>query len=363
MLHGNPRLVDFMLKRENVARQTIPGNHRQIEYFIPFCFLGRVQKSSSERFAERIAEANSLRDDFHDFVFIHTTDHELASLLRQDWNRDLSNRLRFFRDIHRRKVVISDKEMNTLIRVFGERRLRFSIGLPVPELSPDMNVCITAEGAFNGQMARVIAVKHMPDGISLTLGIQVFQGARELKLPDFKLSAIQMEKDPSDIIGWEFLRASEDTLVDILSRRLNHKETDETRQADLDMLNRLFLYSYITIADTTVAAQFLALMLICSTLRFDRESTQNLISQAQQLLHGSTPLPPHIQAYLYLSLYIATRDASLRTKAKHALHSLPSPQASQSPQAPRPSTALSRLLSLSRRLHSKRKRELSDESL
>lgn len=345
MLHWNPQLVDLMLKRENAALQS-EQDRPHIEYFIPFCFLSHVVEHTTEELAEGVEEANNLREDFHDFVFIHATERDIAMILSQDWNHDLRNRLRHFRDFQRRKVTISDQEMNTLIRVFGERKLKYSIGLPVCDISPDMNVYIKTNGVFNGQRARVVAVKHMADGISLTLGIQLFQGARELKLPDFRLANIQTEKKPEDIIGWEFIRETEAALLDILSRRVNHKESDETRQQDADTLNRLFLYSYIAISDTAVSARFLALMLICSTLRFDRESTKALSAKALLLLSGDTPLPFHVQAYLHLALYIASRDADHRTLARQSMR-----------QAPEENPAsLSRLASLASRLRGKRKR-------
>lgn len=346
MLHRNPQLVDLMLKRENTDRLPKRGRQSPIEYFIPFCFLSHVAEKTSEEQAKSVIETNNLREDFHDFVFIHATERGIAKLLDQDWNKDIRNHLRHFRDFQKREVTIGDKEMNTLIRVFSERKLKYSIGLPLTNVSPDMNVYIMKKGIFNGQSARVVDVKHMPDGISLTLGIKLFQGTRELKLPDFRLANIQSEKKPDDIIGWEFISETEAALIDILSRRVNHKETDETRRQDADTLNSKFLYSYITITDTAVVAHFLALMLICSTLRFDRESTKALSARARALLENTDLLPPYIQAYLHLSLYVASRDADHRTAAKHCMQQ----------NSEEKNESLARLASLAGRLRGKRKR-------
>ena len=390
MIHKNPQKLDLMLKRENATYRSTPGDMRQIEYFTPFSFLSRVHETGNATVVQAASFANQLREDFHDFAFFHTTERGIAELLDRPWNAGLRYRLRHFRDLHRHAVVISDAEMNTLLRVFSERKLKYTIGLPVADPSPDMTVSITANGPFNGQTARVIAVKHMPDGISLTLGVTLFQGVREIKLPDFRLSDIHLERNTEDIIGWTFIQTVEATLLDILSRRINHKETDESRQQDSDTLNRLFLYSYINISDPAVSAYFLALMLICSHLRFDKDSTTALAEKAKLLVQGSwfkvqdsepmangqntsvncklstvnNNLSPQAAASLCLSLYIATRDANYRTMGKEIVQGLRlmvqgSEPSAFSPQpsafSPQPS-ALRRLMSLASKLRSKRSR-------
>jgi hypothetical protein len=361
MIHKNPQKLDLMLKRENATYRSTPGDMRQIEYFIPFSFLSRVHETGNATVVQAASFANQLREDFHDFAFFHTTERGIAELLDRPWNAGLRYRLRHFRDLHRHAVVISDAEMNTLLRVFSERKLKYTIGLPVATPSPDMTVSITANGPFNGQTARVIAVKHMPDGISLTLGVTLFQGVREIKLPDFRLSDIHLERNTEDIIGWTFIQTVEATLLDILSRRINHKETDESRQQDSDTLNRLFLYSYINISDPAVSAYFLALMLICSHLRFDKDSTTALAEKAKAILGQDTeekttlnrePLTinPNIRATLCFSLYIATRDANYRTMGKEIVQGLRLMVQGSEP------AALRRLMSLAGKLRSKRSR-------
>ena len=373
MIHKNPQKLDLMLKRENATYRSIPGDMRQIEYFIPFCFLSRVHETGDATVVKAASFANQLREDFHDFAFFHTTERGIAELLDKPWNAGLRYRLRHFRDLHRNPVTISDAEMNTLLRVFSERKLKYTIGLPVADPSPDMIVSITANGPFNGQTARIIAVKHMPDGISLTLGVTLFQGVREIKLPDFRLSDIHLERNVEDIIGWTFIQTVEATLLDILSRRINHKETDDSRQQDSDTLNRLFLYSYITISNPAVSAYFLALMLICSHLRFDKPSTAALAEKAKAILNPDAEektvhrspltahreplvaLGPQASATLCFSLYIATRDANYRTLGKQLVQHLRE-QSIFNSQFSIFNSQLPRLASLASKLRSKRSR-------
>ena len=130
MLHRNPHLLDLMLKRENASSCSDQGDMRQIEYFIPYCFLSRVHETGDKTVTEGIDFSNQLREDFHDFAFFHTTERGIAMLLDREWNSNLRYHLRHFRDVRKNPVVISDAEMNTLIRVFSERKLRYTIGLP-----------------------------------------------------------------------------------------------------------------------------------------------------------------------------------------------------------------------------------------
>lgn len=346
MLNGNPRMIDFQLKRENALRQQRRGRDKlQLEYFIPFMFLTHILEETDDKNAEAIRNVNFLRQDFHDFVFIRTTPKGIKELLRSSWNRDMRIRLRHYRNSEHAEIILCDRDMETLIKIFSEHRIRFTIGLPTPEVYPEEIVEITEEGIFKGQQARVIAVKHTADGINLTLGIKMFDEAKELRLFDKTPRDIQTEVPSDDIIGMDFINEAERMLLDILSRRVNHKETDDTRRQDANILNHLFLYSYIDIIDASVSARFLSLMLVCSCLRFDQESSLALAKRIQTVQSAGNAFSPYIQAYLNISLYIATRDADYRTLAKQSVQQSSSDV----------SESLRRLLSLASRLHSKRK--------
>lgn len=349
MQHSNPKLIDFQLKRENaVRRQTDDGDNFQLEYFIPFCFLPHTSEKDNEKQAKEVGFANRLRKDLHDFVFIHTTQRGLAKLLDSEWNASMRCRLYHYRDFKKEAVTLGNEEMSQLIRLFSEKRIRLSIGMPVVNLGPDVEVMVIREGTFKGQTARIIEAKPTGNGgISLQLGIKMFGGTKELKLKDFSYDDIQSLDDTGDIIGLRFIREAESVLLGIISRRVNHKDTADTLKEDMEQLNHLFLHSYITIRDRLLHARFLSLMLICATLRFDRKSARVLSERVQSLLLSHQEYSPEILAYLYFSLYIATRDAHYRTVAKQ--------QVQQHPECS-DNASLRRLMSLACRMHSKRDR-------
>lgn len=351
MLSGNPRLLEIQLQRENARRY----EHQEeelpmLEYFIPYCFLTRQTEREESRLAADIEYANSLREDFHDFAFIHATRRQIALLGDSDWNRTMRSRLCHYRDRQWREVTITEEEKDNLIAVFSEQRIRFSIGLPVADIGPDVKVQVRRKGSFEGQTARIIEVKHTADGISLKLGIPVFNGMKELTLQDFTLEDIQAEGVTEDIIGELFIRETEKTLTGILERRVKHKETDETRRQDATELNHTFLYSYVSISDRNLSAHFRALMLLCATLRFDRESVKALTESVREQMGSSAKTKakysPEVLAVMNFSLYIATRDADYRTAGKECVR--------QHPECT--TDTLRRLMSLSGLLRSKRKR-------
>lgn len=350
MLTRHPQLLDIQLQRENVCRHLQKGEELPLlEYFIPHCFLKHLSDKMTVTDAEHQEKVRNLRQDFHDYVFIHTNRQQITQLINSEWNKSMRSRLRHFRDPSGREVTITNEEMSRLIGLFSEMRISYRFGLPVPNLGPEVKVRIRKEGHFRGQTARVIEVKHTADGISLNLGIPMFNGLKELKLTGLTLEDIQAESMPSDIIGTLFLQDKENILTDILERRIRHTETDETRRQDATMLNHTFLYSYVTIKDPLLSARFLALMLICSTLRFDRASVRVLIQNVKALLDSRLTYPSDIQALLYFSLYISTRDADYRTAGKQCIH--------QHPDAASPT--LRRLMSLVSIMRSKRKRTSS----
>lgn len=320
MLHGNPQLIDFQLRREKGLRQL---RRESIDYFIPFSFLSRIVDAAGKYPEEEVSEVNCLRQDFHDFVFVRTTRSSLESLLRSTWNRSMHHRLRHYRDYSHRVVTLSDEEMKHLINIFSERRIKFSIGLPTPDVYVGEMVHITQEGAFCGHRAKVIGVKHTAEGISLTLGISVFADTKELKLKGIKLSAIRSDRSTGDIIDDRFLNDAESALTDILSRRVYHKETDESNRQDAITLNNIFIYSYLVINDAAMAARFLALMLVCASLRYDKGSTDALSDRARVLLDSDTPLPADIQAYLNFALYVATLHPDYRDAGKQCVQAHP----------------------------------------
>ena len=346
MLNHHPHVLDLQLQRENARRRLDREEGLPLlEYFIPFCFLTRLSEKANKGQVENIENVNNLRQDFHNYVFIHATRQQILHLMGSEWNNSMRSKLRHLRDRCGREVTVADVEMNNLIGIFSELRIRYSFGLPALDLGPNVKVQIRKEGSFKGQTARIIEVKHTANGISLKLGILMFNGLKELKLSGLTLEDIQAENGPTDIIGSLFIQDKENILTDIIERRVRHTETDETYRQDATMLNHIFLYSYVTISDAQWSARFQALMLICATLRFDRESVRIFTQNVRALLDNGTTFPTDTQAWLNFSLYIATRDADYRTAGKLCVRE--HPDAASSP--------LRRLMSVVSVMRSKRK--------
>ena len=107
-------------------------------------------------------------------------------------------------------------------------------------------------------------------------------------------------------------------LLAILRRRVGRTATSEQVAADRSRLRELAAYDRLTVETPAARNHLLALLLICATLRRDRDAMQRLsetcLSQLELL--SETRLTD-VHAYLWLALFVATRNPQYRDLAKH----------------------------------------------
>ena len=83
------------------------------------------------------------------------------------------------------------------------------------------------------------------------------------------------------------------------------------------MLNEFAMFYYRKFDDTDTQNHFLAVMLLCATLRRDRQMKEEQIAYFQELLNGITEPLTDSQAFQMAVLFVATRKAGYRMAAKH----------------------------------------------
>lgn len=344
MKHLAPERIERRLQEDSISND---GCQLLYEYFIPFRFLSRItiyQKDRIEGNASQQStdEYNQLRDDLHDFVFIRTTSQGIKMLLGSDWNKAARVRLCHYRDRQGKAITVSEDLMRPFIEILCEQRIRFSIGLPVDTAAHNDLVTIN-NGLFKGHTAYIVDVLHTAEGISLTLGINMFGGTKSLRLPGFREEDVSMKKDVSDIIGTRFITNIEERLLEILSHRLGKPQPEEVTKQDAATLNQIYHYSYVSISQPDVRRRFKALMLICSYLRYDEQACQTFATAVQEELATTPNDTADTRTYLMIALYIAQRNVQLRTAAKEYIQ--------QTPDCP---PILRRMMSLSKRLRCRR---------
>lgn len=343
LTHLNPQQIEKQLQVENSLSPLQQDAYYQ--YFIPFRFLRHVPDEPQSRQEEQakydpLTDANALRDDLHNYVFVRATARGVEALLHKKWNLDSRLRLRHLRDTLGREVIVPDREMQLLIDLLGKCRIKFFIGQPLAEAVVNDTVIIE-HGQFAGTEAKVTEVVHTSEGICLTLGLSFFGGVKSLQLPGFHEGDVTFVqgKQVDDFISHRLVSVIEQRLIEVLTHRLASDTPLSTTRQDIATLNDLYHYSYLSISQTDVAQCFRAQMLLCAYLRRDSLGTRLHKSDVLQTLGSATEAATLPQAYLMLSLFVVTRRPQWRAAVKAFV--------AQSPDCP---SGFRSLLSVAKRL-------------
>ena len=121
----------------------------------------------------------------------------------------------------------------------------------------------------------------------------------------------------------ELIKRNQTQLLSIMSRRINRKETEETRMADALTLNTMYATRFRHFDETEKAANrhFLAQMLLCACLRRDKdgqeEYTELLLSELSEINKLSeSKAATDVRARIHAVLFIATGDPAYRGMAR-----------------------------------------------
>jgi len=316
MLHLEPSVIDRQLLMMNEQRKA--AGLSELLYVIPFRYLKKATPEKGMENDRRLGEIddnNSLRDNLHDFVFIKATREEMMAVVNEPWNRDGRLHLHYYRSRYGRPIRVADSEMAPLIKLLVEQRQKFSFGPPLDNPSRLESVIIKT-GLFRNYEASVMEYRHTSEGISMTLGIPVFNGEKVLRLPGYTASHVVMRGGLEQLLDIHFINRIEGDLLEILRRRVKRRETDETLRSTLKTLNDYSTFNYLQFDDTTAHNHFRGLMLLCATLRRDGQMKDEQIPVIKQLLAGTEEPTNDEEAFLMAILFIATHDADYRTAFK-----------------------------------------------
>lgn len=266
--------------------------------------------------------SNQIRAALHRYIFVCADEDELAATLRKPWNI-AEQRLQFFHDRQGRRVTIPTDEMDLFMQACADERLNFEIFPSLDEVEIGEEVRLTTT-PFSGRNVKILAKRHTSKGTRLTVEVQLFNTPISVRLHDIKDEDLQYTKvddrkqqsrDSKLVTGFQR------QLIDILSRRINDKETPESRIADAATLDHIYHFRHHHIDSDVLGRRFLAVMLICAHLRHDAEGTTQCREAVQQELdllntRSESRAATDVRAYLQLALYLATGNPQFRTDAK-----------------------------------------------
>ena len=316
MTHLEPSLIDRQLQLENAER--FRKGQATLLYVIPFQYMvkANVEKGLEEdgwqsREVKDVNDNNSLRNSLYSFVFIKATGDEITALTDRGWNRQGRLHLYHYRTKFGSPIKVNQEEMQPLLSFFIEQHQRFSFTPYSEEIAANETVYIK-RGIFKDYRASVLEIHHQADGISLTLGIPLFNSEVMMKLYDYAVSDVEVRGQVEHLFEPQFVKVLESDLFAILRRRVLHRNTDETFREDMEKLNTYSLLHYLKFDDSATHDHFQALLLLCATLRNDRQMKGILIPVVKKMAGDANPPATDEEAFCTAILFFATKNADYR---------------------------------------------------
>ena len=302
MTHLDMKHFREFLKMENAQR--LSEGRTIIEPFYPHDFLlGRT-------------------DDLANFVFLKTTEEDIYHLVNDKRNMGSRVRLMHYLDTDKTKATVSDSIMQAFLQACIKYHGQFEIAPSISSIEAKDKVKIIS-GPFAGHEASVERI-HLSHGkIHLDLAIPLLSSVMHIRMCNVvKNQVLILNRDSSDAIRTDFIEYTQNHLLDILKHRIMRVEDDAVNRRDADMLTRLYRYRYHEVKNEAASNHFLALMLICAHLcRYTEDEAQlqkrTLDALAEINQRSESKAATDTRAYLWVALYISTRNPVYRDAAKN----------------------------------------------
>ena len=329
MTTADPKDMERQLMTVNSQR--VNASSPVLEYFIPYMFLQQqpllydkddeLLPDNDQRVPDEAQRNNEMRKELRRFVFIRTSLLDIQQMAYADWNRFSRSRMAFYRTASGKPITVPEKMMQRFITMCLDQREKFELHPHDSQIGLGTEVVIQ-RGAFKNIKAHIVDVRHSTKGIRLTLSLEFFGKSRDLHLRDYTTADVLFSDDSTVVTNRHIIERVQDSLLDILSRRINHKETPESRQQDMRTLDQLYYYRHIQIDNQVMLARYRAMMLVCAALRYDSEGKTIYNKQARQFLNELSLQPATdkkvlaAQVSLLIALNISTGDPVYRDEAK-----------------------------------------------
>lgn len=276
-----------------------------------------------QQIAKEDRKSNDLRNALRRFVFLYARpsafDQHGNNIMAQSWNYG-KTRLGFYTNGEGQAITIRPNMMTAFINGCLEYLERFEIHARDAEISNGIEVTVR-RGAFKDYKADVYNVHYRANGIRFSIAIRFFANDRYIHIHNLTPDDVKLADRNIPVFSDDFIDRIQTTLLAILRRRVNKKETAETHEADMQQLRQLYYLHHVTIEEPMQAAQFDALMLMCASLygngqgkkKYNRIAKQRLKELGSQEQSRDRSVAT---AYLLTALYISTKDAQYRTELK-----------------------------------------------
>lgn len=326
MTHLEMKQFKEWLTAENVQR--LGRGESVAEPFYPADFISDgtprrrpADTSADSPAAAALRERRQIENDLARFVFVKATDDVIGSLVAA--NRSLGRRcsLLHYKDTDGRRARVAADKMTAFINACIKHRGHFEFVSPLAGIEAKDEVRVLT-GPFAGQCARVVRVSHAQGRLHLDLELELVNGIVCIKMSDVSAADVELTgRSPVDAIRADFIEYTQTNLLRIMEHRVKGVADDSMKRQDVAMLTRLFRYRDYHVENDAARIHFQALMLICAHLCRYADEERQLKEEALASLASINSRSPYkaatdTRAYLWIALYVATRDPAYRDAAK-----------------------------------------------
>ena len=119
----------------------------------------------------------------------------------------------------------------------------------------------------------------------------------------------------------DMIYGAQQKMLEIFRRKVNNKETEQSKLQDEDTLQEIFKDSNMSFPEGAMKRHYLALMLICARLMNDEQGIRRLTEQVTAELDiisniRESKAATDSRAWLHIALFIASGKAPYRDQAK-----------------------------------------------
>ena len=342
----DPKDSEEQLRRENLKREdceaaafqfVVPAQllKRRVSHELPVdsetdtASVNEQEADSSACFDDpksrlAVRQNNEIRSALRRYLFIYGKESELALFLEGDWNKYHHNRIQFFFDRSHSRTYVPRTTMAEFVKMLADKRLSFELTAASGELRKGEPVRFRNH-AFEGRTVYVVESRRTKNGNVVTVELDLIKNALKMKVYDVRDEDIIHLNDEhlKYAKNNELIKRNQTQLLAILSRRINKKETEETRMADALTLNTMYATRFRHFDETEKAAyrHFLAQMLLCALLRRDKdgqeEYTEQLLCELSEINKLSeSKAATDVRARIHTVLFLATAAPAYRGEAR-----------------------------------------------
>ena len=273
---------------------------------------------------QAVRQNNEIRSALRRYLFIYGKESELAVFLDGDWNKYHHNHIQFFFDRSHSRTYVPRTTMAEFVKMLADKRLSFELTAGSGDLRKGEPVRFRNH-AFEGRTVYVVESRRAKNGNVVTVELDLIKNALKMRVYDVRDKDIIHLDDEYQKYAKnnELIKRNQTQLLSIMSRRINRKETEETRMSDALTLNTMYATRFRHFDETEKAANrhFLAQMLLCACLRRDKdgqeEYTELLLTELSEINKLSeSKAATDVRARIHAVLFIATGDPAYRGMAR-----------------------------------------------